>query len=71
VEWWVEEELRGLESRRRPPRRRAMVGLAVPVIAGTAAGICAPISPMWFWGAGAFLLLPLFVWVRHAGRSGR
>ena len=42
-----------------------MVGLAFPVIAGTAAGICAPISPMWFWGAGALLLLPLFVWVRR------
>ena len=44
-----------------------MVGLALPIIAGTAAGICAPISPAWFWGAGAGLLLPLFVWVRHRG----
>ncbi len=42
-----------------------MVGLALPVVAGTATGICAPISPAWFWGAGALLLLPLFVWVRH------
>ena len=42
-----------------------MVGLALPVVAGTATGICATISPAWFWGAGALLLLPLFVWVRH------
>ena len=42
-----------------------MVGLALPVVAGTATGICATISPTWFWGAGAVLLLPLFVWVRH------
>ena len=44
-----------------------MVGLALPVVAGAAAGICAPISPAWFWGAGAVLLLPLFVWVRQRG----
>ena len=42
-----------------------MVGLAVPVVAGTATGICATVSPAWFWGAGALLLLPLFVWVRR------
>ncbi len=42
-----------------------MVGLALPVVAGAATGICATISPAWFWGAGALLLLPLFVWVRH------
>ncbi|NCA81134.1 MAG: DNA internalization-related competence protein ComEC/Rec2 [Opitutae bacterium] len=64
MEWWIEEELQGAAGRMRPPRRRAMVGLAFPVIAGTAAGICAPISPMWFWGAGGLLLLPLFLWVR-------
>ena len=67
MELWIEEELRGLDSRRRPPRRRAMVGLALPAIAGAAVGICAPISPLWFWGAGAVLLLPLFVWVKRAG----
>jgi competence protein ComEC len=66
VELWIEEELRGLDSRPRPPRRRAMVGLAIPVMAGAAVGICTPISPMWLWGAGALLLLPLFAWVRRA-----
>lgn len=64
MEWWIEEELQGAAGRMRPPRRRAMVGLSFPVIAGTAVGICAPISPMWFWGAGGLLLLPLFLWVR-------
>mgnify|MGYP001765251537 CR=1 FL=1 len=54
----------------RPPRRRAMVGLAFPVVAGTAAGICAPVSPMVFWSAGALLLLPLFVWVRKGWSVG-
>lgn len=44
-----------------------MVGLAFPVIAGAAVGICTPISPLWFWGAGSVLLLPLFVWVRRSG----
>lgn len=42
-----------------------MAGLAFPVIAGTAAGICAPISPAWFWGGAGILLLPLFLWVKH------
>lgn len=65
MEWWIEEEIRGLEARARPPRRRAMVGLALPVVAGAATGICAAVPPMWFWGAGALLLLPLFVWVRR------
>ena len=67
MEWWIEEELRGAGGRTRPPRRRAMVGLAFPAIAGTALGLGAPISPMWFWGAGALLLPPLFLWVRRSG----
>ena len=70
MESWVEEELRGREARTRPPRRRALVGLALPIIAGTAAGICAPIPAMGFWGAGALLLLPLFVWVRKGWSVG-
>jgi len=41
-----------------------MVGLAFPVIAGTAVGICASVSPMGFWGAGVLLLVPSFVWMR-------
>lgn len=65
MEFWIEEELRGQRDRRHPPRRRAMVGLALAVVAGTAVGICAPVSPMGFWGAGALVLLPLFLWVRH------
>ena len=70
MEPWIEEELRGMECRRRPPRRRAMVGLAFPIIAGTAVGICTPISPMWFWAVGALLVLPLFVWVRKGWSVG-
>lgn len=70
MEPWIEEELRGMEFRTRPPRRRAVVGLAFPLIAGTAVGICAPVSPAWFWGAGALLLLPLFVWVRERWSVG-
>jgi competence protein ComEC len=65
VECWMDEEYRWNAGRMRPPRRRAMVGLAMPVMAGTAAGIAAPFSPLWFWGAGSLLLLPLFLWVRH------
>lgn len=65
MEWWIEEELRDAKGRGRLPRRRVMVGLALAVIVGTAAGIAAPLSPLWFWGAGGLLLLPLFVWVRH------
>ena len=41
-----------------------MAGLAFPVIAGTAVGICAPVSPMWFWGAAGVLLPLLFLWVK-------
>ena len=67
MEWWPEEEMRAAKGRVRPPRRRAMLGLAFPVVAGTAAGLCAPVSSMWFWGAGFLLLLPLFVWVRRRG----
>ena len=67
VERWPEEEMRGTRGRMRPPRRRAMLGLAFPVLAGTAIGLCAPISSMWFWGAGFLLLLPRFLWVRRKG----
>ena len=61
MENWIEEEWQDPRRPPRLPRRRAMVGLALPVVAGTATGICATISPAWFWGAGALLLLPLFV----------
>lgn len=64
MEFWIEDELRWLNPRVRPPRRRVLAGLAFPVMAGTAAGMGLPVAPMWFWGAGALLLLPLFVWVR-------
>ncbi len=67
MECWMDEEYRCHAGNPRPPRRRAMVGLAFPVMAGTAAGILAPFSPVWFWGAGAILLLPLFLWVRQRG----
>lgn len=70
MECWIEEELLGQRDRRRPPRRRAMVGLAFPVIAGTAVGICAPVSPVGFWVAGALLLLPLFLWIRQGWSTG-
>lgn len=65
MEYWIEEELRVQEDRRRPPRRRAMVGLALAVIAGTAVGIGTPVPSAWFWGAGALLVPPLFLWVRQ------
>ncbi len=67
MEWWPEEEMRATRGRVRPPRRRAMLGLAFPVVAGTAVGLCAPISSAWFLGAGFLLLLPLFLWVRRRG----
>ena len=67
MEWWPEEEMRAAKGRVRPPRRRAMLGLVFPVVAGTAAGLCATVSSIWFWGAGFLLLLPLFVWVRRRG----
>ena len=65
MEFWIDEELRGVARGPRPPRRRVAVGLAFPVVAGAAVGIYAPISPLWFLGAGAILLLPLFIWVRQ------
>ncbi len=70
MELWIEEELRGTRGRASPPRRRPMVGLAFPVVAGTAVGLSVPIPPMWFWGAGALLLLPLLAWVRKGGSTG-
>ena len=69
MEHWIEEEWQG-RGGRRPPRRRALVGVAIAVVAGTALGICAPVSPMVFWGAGAAGLLPLFLWVRRPAASG-
>ena len=68
MEHWIEEEWQG-RGGRRPPRRRALVGVAIAVVAGTALGICAPVSPMVFWGAGAAGLLPLFLWVRRPAAS--
>ena len=70
MESWIEEECPEPEARRRPPRRRALVGVALAVVGGTVAGLCCPISPAWFLGAGALLLLPLFVWVRWAWSTG-
>jgi competence protein ComEC len=67
MEWWIEEEIRDARGRQRPPRRRALTGLALTVVAGTAAGLGLPWPPMLFWGGGALLLLPLFVWVRRRG----
>jgi len=65
VEAWIEEEMRGWGRPYAPPRRRAMVGLLFPVVAGAATGICWTHSPMWFWGAALLLILPLFLWIRH------
>ncbi len=64
VEWWIEDELRAVQkTKRRPPRRRAMVGLSVAILAGTAVGLQVPCPPLWLLGAGGLLLLPLFLWV--------
>jgi competence protein ComEC len=65
VEAWIEEELKGWGSPLLPPRRRAMVGLLFPVVAGAAVGLAWPFSPLWFWGAAALLILPLFLWIQH------
>jgi len=65
MEAWIEEELRGWGHPLIPPRRRAMVGLLFPVVAGTAVGLTWPFSPMWFWGAAALIILPLFLWIHH------
>ncbi len=67
MEQWIEEELRSQAHGPRPPRRRVAVGLVFPVVAGAAAGICLPVSPLWFLAAGAGLLLPLFLWIRRPG----
>lgn len=47
-----------------------MAGIALAVVAGTATGLCAPIPAPWLWGAGAALVLPLFVWVRRPWSVG-
>jgi len=65
VDAWIEEELRGWGSPFIPSRRRAMVGLLFPVVAGAAVGICWAHSPMWFWGVAFLLILLLFIWIRH------
>lgn len=65
VEQWVEDELQDLAQGPRAPRRRVMAGLALPVVGGIVTGLCVPVAPVWFLGAGALLLLPLLLWVRH------
>ncbi len=65
METWIDEELQSLPRAIHPPRRRALVGIALAVIGGTGVGLCAQASALWFWGAGALLLLPLFVLVQH------
>lgn len=65
MEFWLDNEVSGLAHGLRPPRRRAMVGTAMAVVAGTAAGIAASFSSLWFLGVGASLLMPIFLWVRQ------
>ncbi len=65
MEFWLDSEVSGLAHGLRPPRRRAMVGIAMAVVAGTAAGIAASFSSLWFFGVGASLLMPIFLWVRQ------
>ena len=67
MEYWIEEELRAQGGRSRPPRRRAMVGLALVVVAGTAVGIGVPLPSIGFLGAGAAMLPLLFLGVRRPG----
>lgn len=71
MEGWIEDELRVVQGHAgRSPRRRAMVGLSVAILAGTAVGLQVPCSPIWFLGAGGLLLLPLFLWVGRNGAVG-
>jgi len=51
----------------RPARRRGAVGLALPIVAGAAAGICVPAPPALFWGIGALGLVPAAGWIRRRG----
>ena len=70
MESWIDDELQSMPRAAHPPRRRALVGITLAVIAGTATGICAKVSAVWFLGVGAFLLLPLFVLVQHRWSVG-
>ena len=70
MELWIENELQAQAQGPRAPRRRVMAGLVLPVVGGAVAGLCAPVSPVWFLGAGALLLLPNFLWVRHRWAVG-
>ncbi|MDY0149162.1 MAG: DNA internalization-related competence protein ComEC/Rec2 [Kiritimatiellia bacterium] len=65
MEFWLDNEIPGGGYRLRPPRRRVMVGITMVLVAGTAAGIAASFSALWFLGAGASLLPLLFLWVHH------
>lgn len=65
MEFWLDNEVPGVAYRLRPPRRRVMVGITLVLVAGTAAGIAASFSSLWFLGVGAGLLPLLFLWVRH------
>ncbi|NLB66238.1 MAG: DNA internalization-related competence protein ComEC/Rec2 [Lentisphaerae bacterium] len=69
MEYWLAEAPHWGGGRVRPPRRRAMVGTAMVLIAGTVVGISVPFSMLWFWVPGALLLLPLFVWVRRGSST--
>jgi len=69
VEYWLDETVPWAAGGLRPSRRRAMVGIAIPLVAGTAAGIALPLPPLVFWTIGALLLLPLLVWVRRPGST--
>ncbi len=69
MEYWLDETVPWAAGGLRPSRRRAMVGIAIPLVAGTAAGIALPLPPLVFWTIGALLLLPLLVWVRRPGST--
>lgn len=64
---WIDDELQEIVKSTLPPRRRPLVGVTLFVILGVAVGLVTPVSPMWFWGVGALLILPLFVWIRRPG----
>lgn len=70
MEWWAEQEEEEFLASQRPPRARPMVGIAVPFMAGIAAGLTLPV-PSWAAAAAALLLAGgAFAFLRRGWSAG-